>query len=364
MRVAMTVEQCWHRVPGGTARAALETAEAIERLDRVDLVGVSARHTGPATEGYEPPIPVAALPLPRLALYEAWHGLRWPPVERATGAVDVVHATGVAVPPRSVPLVVTLHDLAFLHDPSHFTRHGMRFFRRALALTRRDADLVLCSSKATLSDCIANGFDAARLRLVPLGVRNAPASHQARAEVRRAHRLDRPYVLFVGTLEPRKNLGRLLEAFALLKRDIDIVVVGPTGWGDDVAPQIAGLGDRAHRVGFVTDGELRALYAEAEVFCYPSLLEGFGLPVLEAMAQDTPVVTSRGSATEELVAGGAGLAVDPTSSAAIAGALGAVLDDPALASDMAQAGRLVAAAHTWERTAELTLAAYAEAVAT
>ena len=114
------------------------------------------------------------LPVPA-ALYESWHYARRPKVERATGPVDVIHATGGAIPPRSVPLVVTVHDLAFLYDTSHFTRHGVRFFKRALDLTRRDAALVLAPSKATADDCIAHGIDAERVRIVPWGSTSRPS---------------------------------------------------------------------------------------------------------------------------------------------------------------------------------------------
>jgi hypothetical protein len=140
MRVAMTLEQCWHRVPGGTAVAALELARALTQGDGLELVGVAAKHAREPDAAWRPPVPVAHLPLPRLALYEAWHRLRRPRVERATGAVDVIHATAMPVPPRSVPLVLTMHDLAFLKDPAHFTRRGNSFFRRDLAIALKDAD--------------------------------------------------------------------------------------------------------------------------------------------------------------------------------------------------------------------------------
>lgn len=362
IRVAVTLEQCWHRVPGGTATAALETVRALRERGDVDLVGVAARHRELPDQPWTPPVAVRQLPLPRLALYEAWHGLRWPPVQRATGAVDVVHATAVAMPPsRGAPVVVTIHDLAFLHDPAHFTRHGVRFFRRATDLARRDAALVLCSSRATVEDCAAHGFDRSRLRLVPLGVRVEPAGPDEVTRIRRQLGIDGRIVFWTGTHEPRKNLPGLLAAFERLDRDdVTLVLGGPRGWNEDLDARLEALGGRARAVGFLSEEDKRAVLAAADLLCYPSLLEGFGLPVLEAMAQGTPVVTSTGTATEELVEGGAGLAVDPQDVDALAGAMRAVLDDPALAAALASAGRDRAAAHTWERTAELTAAAYAE----
>ena len=347
MRVAFTLEQCWHRVPGGTAVAALELARELERRAEIELIGVAAAHRRPAPEPWRPPIPVRRLPLPRLALYESWHLLRRPRVQWATGPVDVVHATGVAMPPRTAPLVLTIHDLSFLEYPEHFSRAGLRFFRRALELARREADLVLCSSEATLEHCAAAGFERERLRHVPLGVRVQAAAGVA--EVRSRYGLSAPYVLWTGTVEPRKNLPRLLTAFAALDRELELVLVGPRGWNEDVP-----ISSNVKLLGFVPADDLRALYAGAEAFCFPSLMEGFGFPVLEAMAQGTPVVTSRGTSTEEL-AGEAGILVDPLDSASIAAGI-----ERALASDgrLADAGRARVAEYTWSRTADLVLQAY------
>jgi glycosyltransferase involved in cell wall biosynthesis len=211
-----------------------------------------------------------------------------------------------------------------------------------------------------MDECVDAGFAADRLRLVPWGVRSRPAEAHDVDRVRRLHGLRRPYVLFTGTIEPRKNLGALVAGFAALGRsDVDLVVVGPDGWNEDLGARIEPLGDRVHRLGFVPRPDLEALLAGAEVFCYPSLREGFGLPVLEAMAQGTAVVTSAGTATEE-VAGDAALLVDPTDTATITEALGRLLDDPDLADELGRRGTKRAAELTWQRTAELTAAAYAE----
>lgn len=360
LRAAVTVEQSWHRVPGGTATSVLRTLESMVHRTDVQAVGVAAAHRRPPPAPFAPPVPVVHLPLPRRALYESWHVLRLPAVQRATGDVDVVHATTSAVPPRTAPLVVTVHDLAFLHAPEHFTRNGNRFFRQGLALTRRDADLVLVPSAGTAADCERAGIGADRIRLVPHGVRVPGVPADAVARVRRRHSLDRPTILWCGTLEPRKNLPTLLKAFARLVaegREEDLVLVGPQGWGaalDGVDLDPA----RVRALGFVDDAELHALYAGARVFAYPSLREGFGLPVLEALAHGTPVVTSSGTPMEELV-GDAGLAVPATDAAALAEALVEALDGSH--DRFAAAARPRAAARTWDHAADLTVAAYAEA---
>jgi glycosyltransferase involved in cell wall biosynthesis len=360
LRVAVTLEQCWHRVPGGVASSALDAVRAMQQLDDLELIGVSARHVRPPPEPYRPSIPVRALLLPRRALYDSWHRLRRPAVERATGPVDVIYVTGMAMPPRSAPLVVTVHDLAFLDDPGRSTARGLRFFERAVELARSDADLVCCPSQDTIEACIAHGFDPVRLRLVPWGVDAEPVAEPEIDRVRDRYRLTGPFVLWTGTIEPRKNLPTLLDAFRRLDRHgVELVLVGPKGWNEDLGTHLGTAAGRVRMLGFVPDDDKRALYAAATVFCMPSLQEGFGLPVLEAMAQGAPVITSAGTATAE-VAGDAALLVDPTDVEGLADALVSVLDDPHLAATLSAASTARAAMFPWSRTAELLDDAFRE----
>jgi glycosyltransferase involved in cell wall biosynthesis len=278
-------------------------------------------------------------------------------VQRATGGVDVVHATAVAVPPsRGAPLVVTIHDLAFLADPSTFTRNGVRFFRRGTELARRHARLVVVPSEATAAECRDAGFDPGRIRVVPWGHRPATVADDDVSALRDRLGLPERYVLFVGTPEPRKNLRRLAAAWRRLDGDVPLVIAGPGGWGDG---EVSGPG--IVPIGFVSGPDRDALYAGASVVAYPSLREGFGLPVLEAMAQGAPVLTSAGTATAE-VAGDAGVLVDPLDEDAIAQGLERLLSDPAAATALGERARLRAAAFTWERSAEGYESAYAEAL--
>lgn len=366
-RVAVVLEQCWHRVPGGTAVAALSSVRALLAHTDVDLVGVAARHRHDPEPPFVPPIPVRQLPLPRPVLYEAWHRLRRPAVEAVTGPVDVVHATGMAVPPRTAPLVVTLNDLAWRHEPDHFTPRGRRFFEQCLALASREADLVVVPSRATAEDAAAAGVDPRRTVVVPYGHEAPLATDERVAEVRTRHGLPDRYVLWVGTVEPRKNLGVVIEAHRRLRRrrpDVGLVLVGPAGWEEDLDARLGSDREGTTVVGFVPDAELAALYRGAEALCYPSLREGFGLPVLEAMAQGTPVVTSSGTSTEEVLGpdGGAGRAVEPTDPAAVADALDEVVD-PQRRPALAAAASERAATFDWARTARGLAEAY-EAVAT
>lgn len=362
MRVAIPLEQCWHEVPGGTARTAVDLAAALDQRSDVDVVGVAARHASPPAPAWRPTVPVRHLPLPRPLLYEAWHALRWPRVERATGPVDVCHAVGGAIPGTRAPLVVTVHDLAFLHLPQHFTRQGRRFFHRALALTRDHAAQVQVPSRATLEDCVSAGIERVRLRLVPWGCTVTDPTPADVDAARRRFDLPERYVVCVGTLEPRKNLPGLVEAWRRLDRgDVGLVLVGPSGWGE--VTDRSTFPPNVTMTGFV-DGLTRdALYRGAVASCYPSLFEGFGLPVLESMALGCPVVTSAGTSTAELVEGGAGLAVDPRDADAIGAAISSILDDDALRARLVDAGRRRAEAHTWDRTAALAVEGYREVVA-
>jgi len=306
---------------------------------------------------------VREVPLPRVAMYESWQRLRLPRTEWTTGPVDVVHATGVAVPPCRAPLVVTVHDLAFLRFPGHATRHGQRFFERALERTRRHAALVLCPSQATADDCERAGIDGARLRIVPWGVDGEQATADEIDGVRFRYDLPERFALFVGTIEPRKNLRRLLTAWRHLpdRVSLPLVLVGPPGWNENLQDELALLGDRVRTLGFVPPGPLRALYAASTVVCYPSIFEGFGLPVLEAMAQATPVVTSARTACAEVV-GDAGVLVDPRSPDDIRLGVEALLDDPTGAAELGRRGRERALEYTWERVGRQTRDAYREVI--
>jgi glycosyltransferase involved in cell wall biosynthesis len=355
--VAMTMEQCWHRVPGGTAVAMLRLLdELVARPREVTVAGVSAWHREPPPARFRPPVRVRRFPMPAPVLYDSWARNGHPRPESLVRNADLVHATTMLVPHSRLPLVVTVHDLANLRDPNRFTSRGNRLFRAGLTRIQAEADAVLCSSQATMDDCLAAGLSADRLHHVPLGVSVAEPDHGAVQSWRAAHHVSDRYVLFVGTLEPRKNLARLLAAFAEVAAhdgDLHFVVAGPVGWGEQLTVPDH-LSARVHLAGDVTDTMLAGLYAGASVFCYPSLQEGFGLPVLEAMALDTPVVTSNVSSTAE-IAGDAAVLVDPLDISDIARGLHDALSDrTALATER----RAQVARFPWSRTADLTIEQY------
>lgn len=354
VRIAYTLEQCWRRVPGGTGTSALEVLKELMTIDDCDVVGVAGRHRHRPTEGYEPPIPVATFPIGGPILVEAWTRFRWPLVESIVADLDVVHSTTIIPPATHRPLVTTIHDLAFLHHPDFFTARGNKIFRRSLTINRERADLVLCSSRATIDDCIQAGFTSQQLRHVPLGVHITPVTPDDQQRVRLAYGLPDEFVLFVGTLEPRKNLSRLLAALEQIDHAPPLVMAGVHGWGDENST----TSHHALSIGFVAPEDLPALYSLASVFAFPSLLEGYGLPVIEAMAQGAPVVTSRGTSTEE-VAGGAAVLVDPLDVASIAEGIRTALRQRNELIDM---GRQRASEVPWSRTAQLTREAYCDAI--
>jgi len=353
IRVAYTVEQCWHPSPGGTAIAALRIArELANRPADVELHLVAGKHPVAPVAEFRPAGSVAMLPLARPLLYEGWTRLNWPKVESVAGEIDVAHATGLVPCGTAAPLVVTVHDLAFVHDPAKFSKQGVRTMNRSLAAIIRRADRVICSSEATRRDCVAAGISPERLRLVPLGVDIAEVSVADIDRVRRQYLLPDEFVLFVGTFEPRKNLARLAEAMRRPGMPGPLVVAGADGWGD------VGVVDHGDTLflGFIPDADLAPLYAAATVFAYPSEREGFGLPVAEAMAQGAAVVTSAGTSTEE-VAGGAAVLVDPFDVDDIARGIVEAADRR---SELTVSARRRASELTWERSAELTLAIYRE----
>ncbi len=326
MRVGLDVSPL-DQTAAGTARY----LQSLDGMEGIELVPLAHHGSGRAQTVYRDAV-WYPLVLPRLARKER---------------LDVLHCPTFRGPLArpACPLVVTVHDLAVLRHPETFNQWTRQYSRLCVSRVVRAARLVIAVSEHTKRELVeVLATPEERIRVVPNGVATL-FTPEGPAE-------PGDYVLAVGTLEPRKNLERLAEATRRL--GVELRIAGATGWGD-VRP----AGDGVRLLGRVSDDELARLYRGARCLAYPSLEEGFGIPIVEAMASGTPVVTSRGGATEE-VAGGAAVLVDPLDPASIA----AGIEQAAGRRDeLVQAGFARARAFDWAETARRTAEVYREAAA-
>jgi glycosyltransferase involved in cell wall biosynthesis len=288
-----------------------------------------------------------------------WNKLNIPKAENLAKSVDLVHASGGAIPPTDLPLVATIHDLSWRVQNDWFPSRGKRFAETWLNKARK-AERIICPSKTTFNDLVKAGFDEQRIRVVPLGVKPRNVNKEQVEGLLEANSISTPFVLWVGTIEPRKNLPTLLQAMKQIP-EIPLVLVGPTGWESNLQSAVAPIGDRVKIIGEVDEATKHTWYKAASVFCFPSLMEGFGLPVAEAMSHGTPVVTSSTTATSE-VAEDAALLIDPKSPDAIAESIKEILDKPELADELSKKGLERTKKMTWKDSALATADIYREVV--
>ncbi|MBI3399925.1 MAG: glycosyltransferase [Acidobacteria bacterium] len=286
----------------------------------------------------------------------------------AVGDVDVVHSTAYTTPPvNRAKLVVTVHDLSFITHPQFHTEANRAFCQRETARAARAAAMMIVPSQITKRDLQRHfGVPDGRIAVIPEAAapefRPVDDASQIRSVLKK-HRIDGDYLLFVGSIEPRKNLTGLLRAAAGWLRAAParhLVVAGPSGWlNDDVNRRVDELGirDCVRFLGYVGREDLRALYAGARAFIYPSFHEGFGLPVLEAMACGAPVIASTAPALAEIAEGAARL-VAPEDADDLRKAIDEVADDDVERARLRALGLERAARYTWRETAERTLEVY------
>ena len=299
--------------------------------------------------------------VPVRVLNFAWHRLGWPPVERFAGAVDVAHSAHPLLMPARAPLqVVTIHDLDFLEHPERTSREIRRDYPSLARSHARRAGLVVVSSSHT-AELVERTFSVDRERIVlcPAG---APRWHP------RPHAPSDAYFLFLGTIEPRKNVGKLLDGYERLlaeRRGCPPLKLAGRALPESAEwlarlerPPLAG---RVTYLGYIQPEQKRDLYAGAVALLIPSLHEGFGLTALEAMTLGVPVIASREGALPELL-GDAALYVDPNDERSIAGAMERVTTEPALAAALGTAGVSAARRFSWESSAERLLEAYRHAL--
>jgi glycosyltransferase involved in cell wall biosynthesis len=305
------------------------------------------------------------LPLTDEWLARLWHRLRLPvPVEAITGPLDLFYSPDFVLPPtrRATRTLVTVHDLSFLHYPGHFVPKLVRYLSQVVPRSVARADRVLADSRATRSDLIGRlAVEPDKVEVLYSGVdgRFRPEEKPGeRKHIRARYGLDeRPYVLSVGTVQPRKNYARLIQAFSRMKTDVQLLIAGGHGWlYEEIVAEAEKHADRVRILGYVDDADLPALYRGATLFVFPSLYEGFGLPVLEAMACGVPAVCSNASSLPE-VAGDAALLVDPHDTDELTSAMVRGLEDTALRQEMVAKGLAQAAGFTWEQAARQLLQA-------
>ncbi len=356
---------------GGIGRYVRELVAALASLDhdtdyRLFVAGAS-RDTLPPLPG--PNFRWAASRLSPLWFARLWHRARLPlPVEFWVGSVALFHATDFVLPPTRPPTrtLLTVHDLSFVRTPDAASPALKRYLDRVVPRSVRRADHVLADSQATKDDLTSlYGVNPGKITVLLSGVnpRFKPV-HDPAALIRVRQRYEiggAPFILSVGTVQPRKNYQRLIRAFAALPdQHFNLVIAGGRGWlqGPIYAVVDAlNMRDRVHFIGFADDADLPVLYSAARCFAFPSLYEGFGLPVLEAMACGAPVVTSNVSSLVE-VAGQAALLVDPLSVDDIGAALARLLADEPLRARLIEEGLSQAAQFTWERAARQLLDIY------
>ena len=286
--------------------------------------------------------------------------------------VDVLHVQFTAPPFCPCPVVVSIHDLSFEHLPQTFKRRSRTQLRLTVRQSARRAARILSLSQHTRCDIMETyGIDSNRIEAIPLAAPDhfcAVIDKRELQRVRHTYGINGDYILSVGSIQPRKNLPRLVQAYASLRGDCSadklpkLVLVGKCAWLYDETLRTldeAGVKDSVVLTGYVPESDLPALYSSALCFVYPSYFEGFGLPPLEAMKCGAPVIVGNRTSLPEVV-GDAGLTVDPFDVGAIAGAISKLMNDSTLRAKLSQKGQERATAFSWRETARRTLRVYQE----
>jgi len=357
---------------GRYTRHLVRALAAIDRENEYVLFAAVGRGR-PVDEDWPSNFRVRSVPLSDRTMAILWHRLRAPlPVEAFIGKVDLFYSPDFVLPPTRARAILTVHDLSFIRVPECADPNLRAYLNRAVPRSVHRADLVLADSQNTKRDLVELlGVDPQRIEVVYPGVgkRFRPIEDRALLEgVRRRYDLPARFILGLGTLEPRKNFPRLIEAFASLRGErsasLHLVIAGRKGWlykGIFAAVERLGLGERVAFPGFIADEDLPALYNLAELFVFPSLYEGFGLPPLEAMACGVPVVASNASSLPEVV-GEAALTVDPLDVEGLAEAMRRLLDDDTLRARMIERGLERARTFTWQGAARKLLSTFKRSV--
>jgi glycosyltransferase involved in cell wall biosynthesis len=354
VRIAIDASRCTVKRVTGTEQYAIQLIRALIRRESTHQITLYFRdEPAPDLFPHSPQVTYRVIPFRR-----AWTHLRFAAElwrDRPNVAFVPAHTLPLFFPGRAV---VTVHDLGYRWFPQAHSRSQRLYLDWMTRYSARRASIVLADSQATAADLnCCYGTPPERIRVVYPGV-DIPPVGDVQA-VRRKYRLERPYFLFIGTLQPRKNIARLVEAYRLWKeqhpdQQIDLVLAGKPGWLYDPA-WIEGV-EGVHLTGYIDEIDKGTLYAGALALVFPSLYEGFGFPVLEAMHCGTPVIASRTSSLPELV-GEAGLLVNPLDAGLITEAMSRVSEDSVLRTRLVEMGYARVKRFTWERAAEQVMTA-------
>ena len=314
-------------------------------------------------------------PLDEHWLYRLWYRARLPvPVQTFTGSIDLFHSPDFVLPPVSgrIPTILTVHDLSFVHYPETFPAKLVAYLNRVVPWSVGRAGHILADSLSTSRDLQSLwGVAAERITVLYSGVneRFRPIRDDATlSAVRRRYGLDRPYILAVGTVQPRKNYEMLIRAFQPVaeRHPHLLVIVGGRGWLDEGLPaeiERLGLGDRVKLAGFVDDADLPAVYSAADLLVFPSLYEGFGLPLLEAMACGTPVISSNASSLPEVATETSAILLSSHDEKAWTTTILRLLEDEHARDELRMAGLARSARFSWLATARQLAGLYASLLA-
>ena len=373
MKVAYFSNQFASASGHGIAHYARRLYEGLAAFSDLEIMPVAtwSDRSPTAVQALQDKTGLQLLPWGRKLTPLAWISLNAPPIERwLKSAVDITHMVALGMPVATRKrLVATIHDIGPLTHPEYFHSQKPWLVKRSFEHVVRYADAIVCVSQATADEVVGYAGESVskRVRVVREGVdadffSQVPSSHCETIE--RLPFKGAPFFLAAGAISPRKNIQRILEGFKQVKNNIphQLVLVGGQGWDTSEVSKVLAdpsLSARVHQLGYVSDEELQALYKQADFYIHPSLFEGFGLTVLEAMAASCPVITSNVSSLPE-VAGKAALLVDPLSVDDIAEAIESLALSASLKSDLIARGLSRAQLFSWQQTAQGVADVYRE----
>ncbi len=378
LRIAINVDLLFKPVPGGQGRVIANLIKELAHIDQTNQYTLFSVHPVKHV-----PEPLQHLPdnfklqhvpsiKPQLS-FLAWHTLRWPTVDTTVlGQQDIVHATTPSIVPacKHARLIVTVYDLVCWRFPQGLKPWGRYYQRTGMKAAACEAAYITAISDATRQDFLtqfAGQVEPERVRTIPIAATSNLESVQDLELIKRVcerYNIIRPFIINVGTLEPRKNVTRLLKAYAALPLPVrtthQLVIVGPYGWKVPALQQLVATLQLENDViwtGYIPDNELSVLLSAATIFVYPSLYEGFGIPILEAMQCDVPIITSNISSMPE-VSGNAALLVDPTNVEELTAAMQHLLLDENARTQLIERGRIQRTRFSYRHMAKEVLALY------